>query len=91
VSASQLRSKKWLGAVQDGSTEFISLVAPPGSVRAVHRTIKAIQRENAGLSGHLQVAIKALEKLSIQNEILEHITYSLCRRKKKVRKEASRC
>jgi len=27
VSKSQLRSKKMLGAIQDGSTEFISLVA----------------------------------------------------------------
>jgi len=44
----------------------------PGSVRAVRRTIKAIQRENGTLSEDMQLAIRALERFSIQNEILEH-------------------
>lgn len=49
----------------------------PGSVRAVRRTIKAIRQENTALSGDMQLAIKALEKLSIEKEILEHTQQGL--------------
>jgi hypothetical protein len=44
----------------------------PGSIRAIRRTIKAIQQEKGDLSEATQLAIKALEKTSVRNEILEH-------------------
>jgi hypothetical protein len=44
----------------------------PGSVRAVRRTIRAIAKEEGYLSRPVELAIKASEKLVIENDILQH-------------------
>ncbi|EED21380.1 pogo transposable element, putative [Talaromyces stipitatus ATCC 10500] len=44
----------------------------PGSVRAIRRTLKAIRQEKSDLSEATQLALKALQKYAVQNEILEH-------------------
>ncbi|EED12254.1 conserved hypothetical protein [Talaromyces stipitatus ATCC 10500] len=43
-----------------------------GSVRAIRRTLKAIRQEKSDLSEATQLALKALQKYAVQNEILEH-------------------
>lgn len=44
----------------------------PGSVRAIRRTIKAIQQEGGEFTQATQKMMKAAEKLVVQNEILQH-------------------
>jgi len=44
----------------------------PESVRAIRRTIKAIQQEEGNLTQATELMIKAAQKLVIRNEILEH-------------------